>query len=486
MRDGVHLITYPNRLGGATLSALADVLEGPLAGLFRGVHVLPFYVPFDGTDAGFDPVDHTAVDPRLGTWEDIRRLASTHEVMADLIVNHISSASEEFRSYLDEGEAAGSMFLTYAKVFGTGAREEELVAIYRPRPGLPFTTYRLADGTRRLMWTTFTAAQIDLDTSAPGTWEYYDRVLARLAAAGVSLVRLDAAGYGVKEAGTSCFMIPATERFLARLTGTVHEHRCQALVELHAHHSLQRAAARHTDLVYDFCLPALVLHGLHTGDADPLVQWWSVAPANMVTVLDTHDGIGVVDVGSGEQGPGLLAPGQVDGLVEAIHSATGGASRSATGTAASNLDIYQVNTTYFDAVGCDPAAYLLARTLQLFAPGIPQIYYVGLLAGHNDLDLLAATGNGRDVNRHVYDRRELEAALQTPVVRALTGAIRIRNSHPAFGGLPDISHRAPGRLELRHRRGGEEIVLDVDLGDRSLRIRGTGIDAVDSWEQLAR
>ena len=87
--------------------------------------------------------------------------------------------------------------------------------------------------------------------------------------------------------------------------------------------------------------------------------------------------------------------------------------------AASNLDLYQVNTTFFEALGCHDNRYLAARAIQFFTPGVPQVYYVGLLAGRNDMELLARTGNGRDVNRHYYSRDELRAELERPVVRAL-------------------------------------------------------------------
>lgn len=46
-----------------------------------------------------------------------------------------------------------------------------------------------------------------------------------------------------------------------------------------------------------------------------------------------------------------------------------------------NLDIYQINCSYYSALGNDDDSYLLARAVQFFAPGIPQVYYVGLLAG---------------------------------------------------------------------------------------------------------
>ena len=86
MDNGVQLIAYADRFGGS-LAGLREVLDGPLAGLFGGVHILPFFTPFDGADAGFDPVDHTEVDPRLGSWDDVRALAQEYVLMVDLIVN---------------------------------------------------------------------------------------------------------------------------------------------------------------------------------------------------------------------------------------------------------------------------------------------------------------------------------------------------------------------------------------------------------------
>jgi len=146
----MELITYADRLGG-DLSGLRRVLDGPLAGLFGGVHVLPFFRPYDGADAGFDPADHTEVDERLGTWSDISALSATYAIMVDVIVNHVSSSSPQFQDWLAGG--AGSefdgMFLTLGGVFPGGAREDDLLRLYRPRPGLPFTVYTLADGTKR-------------------------------------------------------------------------------------------------------------------------------------------------------------------------------------------------------------------------------------------------------------------------------------------------------------------------------------------------
>ncbi|MDO8147768.1 sucrose phosphorylase [Isoptericola sp. b515] len=472
-QDQVQLIAYADRLGGDLRGLARFLRRDEVAESFGGVHVLPFYTPFDGADAGFDPVDHTAVDPRLGTWDDVRDLSRTHDVMVDLIVNHVSADSAAFRDVVAHGDASpwAPMFLTMSSVFPDGAREEELARIYRPRPGLPFTALRLGD-TLRYVWTTFTPQQIDIDLSSELGQDYLTSILDTVAAAGVRQVRLDAVGYAVKTPGSTCFMTPETFAFIADFAARARERGVDVLVEVHSYYRRQIEIAREVDLVYDFALPPLVLHALYTGDGAALLDWLRERPRNAVTVLDTHDGIGVIDVGPDQtvepgepERPGLLDPAQIDALVEGIHERTGGASAAATGAAASNLDLYQVNSTFYDALGRDDARYLAARALQLFTPGIPQVYYVGLLAGENDVELLQRTGVGRDINRHHYTAEEIDAALDTPVVRRMLALCRFRNTFPAFDG--DVDATLDGTVLSMERRGVEVpdavAVLEVDL-----------------------
>jgi sucrose phosphorylase len=126
------------------------------------------------------------------------------------------------------------------------------------------------------------------------------------------------------------------------------------------------------------------------------------------------------------------------------------------------VDLYQVNCTFYDALGRDDDRYLLARALQFWTPGIPQVYYVGLLAGSNDMALLARTGVGRDVNRHHYSPAEIETDLAKPVVQALRRLIQFRNIHPAFEGTMTSSGSAT-RIVLSWAHAGHEAVLDADL-----------------------
>ena len=468
MKNQPQVIAYVDRFSGGGFRKFQDLLQGPLKGVFGGAHLLPFFYPIDGADAGFDPIDHTRVDPQLGTWDDVRALGEHVEIMADLIVNHISSRSLQFLDYDQRGNESpyAGMFLTYTTVFRQGAREADLLQLYRPRPGLPFTNHQLKHGEQRLLWTTFTGEQIDIDIHHTEGKRYLESILKQFHAVGIRAIRLDAVGYAIKKAGTSCFMIPETFEFIAELTAQAHALGIEVLVEIHSHYLEQIEIAKQVDWVYDFALPPLVLHTLYTRNAHHLKHWFEIRPRNAVTVLDTHDGIGVLDVGADRKGgalPGLLAPEEIDALVETIHQRSHNESHQATGAAANNLDLYQVNCTFYDALGQSDDEYLIARALQLFMPGIPQVYYVGLLAGTNDMNLLRRTGVGRDINRHYYSGEEIQAELRRPIVRSLLDLIRFRTTHTAFAGE---FHLMPGQdheIGLECRNGSERARLDVDL-----------------------
>jgi sucrose phosphorylase len=262
----------------------------------------------------------------------------------------------------------------------------------------------------------------------------------------------------------------------------------EVLVEIHSHYLAQMQIARQVDWVYDFALPPLVLHSLFVRDARALGRWLAVRPRNCITVLDTHDGIGVIDVGPGpEEVAGLLTQSEIDGLVETIHTRSSGQSRMASGAAANNLDSYQVNCTYYDAVGRRDNEYLIARAIQFFVPGIPQVYYVGLLAGTNDMDLLGRSGVGRDINRHYYTADGVEESLRYPVVQRLIELIRLRNAHPAFAGQAYVELPNNQRLVIAWENGDHWAKLEVDFKRLAALVTHSKISSdeelsVGSWD----
>jgi sucrose phosphorylase len=476
MKNKVQLITYADRLGGGTIAELHQLLKGPLAGLFGGLHILPFYYPINGADAGFDPIDHRQIDPCLGNWADLKALGKDVDLMADLIVNHVSSASTQFMDYSEKGEASiyNGMFLTMDSIFPKGATEADLLAIYRPRPGLPFSYVTLKNGRKRLLWTTFTNQQIDINVNDLQGQAYLQSVLQTLRENNIRMVRLDAVGYAVKKAGSSCFMIPETFTFIEALAQQARMQGMEVLVEIHSYFRRQIEIAHQVDRVYDFALPPLVLHAIFNRTARYLKQWLAISPRNAITVLDTHDGIGVTDIAADptdpQAHPGLIPPKELDALVERIHMNSNGQSRQATGAAASNLDLYQVNCTFYDALGRNDHDYLLARAIQIFVPGVPQVYYVGLLAGENDMALLAKSGVGRDINRHYYTPEEIDQTLQRPVVQTLLELIRFRNRHPAFDGTFSVPETGESDITLRWDNGDAWAILNVNFASGSYQI----------------
>lgn len=476
MKNKVQLISYADRLGNDGLVGLRHRLQNEFKDLFGGVHILPFYNPIDGADAGFDPVDHLSVDERIGTWDSIQEITNTVEVVADLVVNHISADSQQFLDFLEQGDRSeyAGMFLTVDYLFPGGVDDSQMEKVYRPHPSLPIESRTLSDGSKRQFWSTFSAQQIDLDVNHPKAQEYLRKILNKLASTGVSLVRLDAVGFSVKKPGTSCFLIPETYEFISMITTWANKLGMEVLAETHTHHENQTKVASHVNWVYDFCLPPLVLHSFYRSTAIELKEWFSVCPQNMMTVLDTHDGIGVLDVGpdpANTDVPGILTTEQIEEVIAGIHRSSNGVSEYASSDQLGNLDLTQINCTYFSALGSNENDYLLARLIQFFAPGIPQIYYVGLLAGVNDEGLVARTKVGRDINRHYYSTEEIINELESEVVQALFRLIRFRNNHPAFSGEFILLSSADHILHMRRELDEHWAELELDFQQRSFNVQ---------------
>ena len=467
---GASILVYAERLGGS-LEHIEKLLSSQLAD-FSGVHVLPFFRPYDGDDAGFDPIDHTIVDPRLGTWEDFQRIAATHELTADLIINHASNLSPEFLDWQEKGETSeyAGMFLTFDTVFPEGGTEETITSFYRPRPGLPFTAYNVA-GKRRLVWTSFMPSQVDIDVRHPAGEAYIDRVLDALQSGGIKVVRLDAVGYAIKTPGTDSFMTLETLEYVAELTEKIRARGMRVLVEVHAHYTQQLEIAPLVDLIYDFQTAPLLLHSLFTSNVDALARWFELRPANCLNVLDTHDGYGVIDAGPIGGRDGLISQADMAHIFEVAAKNTGGHSAKAS-VVPQWFDLpHQINAT-LPAIIADDSAYVLARAVQFLLPGEPQVYYVGLLNGMDDKALFAETGNGRDVNRHNYTPEEIQNSLSSDVTKAILGLARLRK-HEVFGGSFEFKQLSSNSMSLNWTNENYALTLEFSFtgGKSSFELR---------------
>jgi sucrose phosphorylase len=457
-----QLLTYPDSLGG-DLRALGALLDGPLAGLFRGVHVLP---PFPSSgDRGFAPLTYEAIDPRFGTWADIERIGANHDVMLDVMINHISRQSTEFRDFQRLGRRSryADLFITLDKVWPNGDPPASDVArIFLRKPDTPFSSVTIEDsGVVEQIWTSFGSAdwseQIDLDVTSRATRDLVSGWLQFFASHGVRMVRLDAVGYVIKKPGTSCFMIePEIYEFLDWITTVADACGLAVLPEVHDHYQTHERLVANGFWTYDFVLPGLVLDAFESGSARRLAAHLSRSPHRQFTTLDCHDGIPVrPDLDD------VLEPAEMLELAERIQGRGGNVNRMLS-DAHAGVDIHQLNSTYYSALDCDDDRYVAARAIQLFAKGVPQIYYVGLLAGANDSAAVERTGDGRAINRHDYTVEEVHEALRRPVVGRVQELVRLRNTHPAFDGALDVAVDG-GSLRLTWRNEEATCSLHVDL-----------------------
>ena len=469
-----QLLTYPNSLDGG-LSQLADLLDGPLSGLFRGVHILP---PFPSSgDRGFAPLTYHEIDPRFGTWADIRRMGERHDVLLDLMINHISRRSPEFQDFERQGRRSpyADLFITVDKVWpGGDPPRADIDLIFLRKPDSPFTTITIREsGEQEQVWTSFGSAdwseQVDLDINAHATREMITTWLRSLASNGVRIVRLDAVGYVIKKPGTSCFMVePDIYDFLDWVTDEAAACGLTVLPEVHDTYATHRRLSEHGMWTYDFVLPGLILHALETADVERLADHLAGMPDRVFTTLDCHDGIPVrPDL------DGILAPAEMLALAELVEQRGGNVNRILSPTHAEAVDVHQLNATYYSALDCDDDRFVAARAIQLFARGVPQIYYAGLLAGENDHAAVKRTGDGREVNRHDYSGVEISQALERPVVRRVIELIRLRNTHPAFDGELKVTNDGLTSLQLRWTNGDAACALEVDLGSGATAVSAT-------------
>ncbi|MCH3917176.1 MAG: sucrose phosphorylase [Spirochaetia bacterium] len=463
-KNRIILITYADSLGN-NIQDLHRNLNTYFRKAVGGVHILPFF-PSSG-DHGFAPTTYTEVDAQFGDWKDVEELSADYLLMADYMINHISAKSRYFMDFIQKGDASpyNDLFIDFDHIWGKTPTSAQIAKIYKRKPKAPYRQVTLQDGSSRNVWCTFSDEQIDLNLETETGKEFLKENLIRLASHGVRIMRLDAFAYAIKKADTSCFFIePEIWQLLEMCRQIVLPYGATIMPEVHEHYSMQLKIAQKGYAVYDFALPMLLLHAIYFGQAANLYHWFSICPRNQYTTLDTHDGIGVVDV------YGLLSDEEIEATKNHLFSYGANVKRVYNTEAYNNLDIYQINCTYYSALGNDDQSYLLARAVQFFAPGTPQVYYVGMLAGKNDLRLLEETKEGRNINRHAYSNEEVADQVHCPVVQKLISLMELRNEHPAFDGEFSQEIISPSQLKLMWKNGNDCISLTADFKNLTYEI----------------
>lgn len=467
-RDAI-LITYGDQLSAAEEVPLAAqhrfLKDHGLTEQLSAVHILPCF-PYSSDD-GFSVIDYRQVDPALGDWQDVSRLGEDFDLMFDLVINHCSQQSEWFQKYLAGEEP-------YTRYFIEVDPAIDLSGVTRPR-SLPLLTRQETSRGERYVWTTFSPDQIDLNFAEPAMLLEMLDVLLLYVAQGARIIRLDAIAYLWKEIGTNCIHLDQTHEVVKLMRDLLDAVAPGTLIMTetnvpHEENVSYFGQGDEAQMVYQFPLAPLLLDAFLSQDAEPLRDWLSNldAPPPGTTYFNftaSHDGIGV------RPAEGLLPEERVSAMVEAVRR-RGGRVNTRRNSDGSDSP-YELNITYFDALGFEPSAtdstapgevsmaelhvrrFLASQAIMLSLQGIPGIYFHSLVGTPNDFAGMERTGHNRSINRRKYQRPELEAILsdaatsQAQVFAGYRRMLAVRRRQPAFH--PDASQQV---LDV----GGEQVL----------------------------
>lgn len=412
----VVLITYADQFHQCNennLTTLRGFYQRWLGDVFSHIHLLPFY-PWSSDD-GFSVVDYHQVAPSSGSWQDISQLNQITKLMFDFVCNHISAQSEWFQGYLSGNKKYQDFFISVDP-------KTDLSAVTRPRALPLLTPFTLAEGAQQYIWTTFSADQIDLNFANPQVLLAMVDVLIHYLQQGADYVRLDAVGYMWKTIGTSCIHLEKTHLLVKLFRALVDEIApgTVLITETNVPHNDNVAYLGNghdeAQMVYQFPLPPLVLHAIHSGSAQVLSRWANTLSESdnpdttWFNFLASHDGIGLNPL------RGILPEEEILQLVD--HLEQEGALVSWKYNPDGTRSPYEINVTYMDALSqrnsSDEqrlARFILAHAILLTFPGVPAIYVQSILGSRNNYSGVEPLGYNRAINRQKYVLEEIETQL---------------------------------------------------------------------------
>ncbi len=450
----VILITYGDQFQEAdqrNLQSLSNILNNHLSGYINRVHILPFY-PYSSDD-GFSVIDYRQVDPQIGTWDDIAKIANKFQLMFDAVINHISRKSAWFQAFR-RGK------LPFKDYFITIDPAVDLSAVFRPR-ARPLLSAEETDKGEIYVWTTFSDDQIDLNFANPLVLLEIIDLLLFYVEHGARLIRLDAIGYAWKQVGTSSLNLPqahslvkifrsvmniaAPQVGLITETNVPHEENIKYFGEPFAENdpSDQPQDGDEAQMVYQFSLAPLILHSFYSSDVSVLTNWvhtLSIPFHNTAffNFIASHDGIGVTPA------KGLLTEAEIDALVETTKLHSGEASYKTNSDGSKS--VYELNITLYDALNdpqnpnseFDVKRFLASQAIMLSLAGVPGIYIHSLFGSRNCYSCVEDTGRTRSINREKFSVSELlenlddDKNIHSLVFSGYKQLLSIRRSHPAF------------------------------------------------------
>jgi len=440
--NDVMLITYGDSIKGPDkhpLDHLYNFLKSNLQDSVSWVHVLPFF-PYSSDD-GFAVIDYLKVNDSLGDWSDIERLSESYKVMADLVVNHISSRSQWFEEFKARKFPGKDYFIEVNDEF-------DISQVVRPRTSpLLKTVQTLTD--QKNVWCTFSPDQVDLNFRNPDVLIEMIKIIVHYLDHHIKIFRLDAVAFLWKKSGSSCIHLQETHEII-KLFRTLIEYKTSDAIIITETNVPNRenltyfGNSNEAHLIYNFSLPPLLIYTLITGDCHHLKTWlMSMPPARMGTTylnfIASHDGIGLRPV------EGLLNEDELNTLVSTMSSFGGRISSRDTDTGKHKP--YEINISLYDALqgnvkhGADKwqfQRFICAHAIMIALEGVPAFYIHSFLSTENDYKKLDNTNQNRAINRHVWQADKLKQCLSDPnshhykTLHEIKRLLAIRKQQPAF------------------------------------------------------
>ena len=326
--------------------------------------------------------------------------------------------------------------------------------------------------------------QMDVNAASPLVWEFYEETLKKLSGYGCTILRLDAFAYLHKQVGESNFFnIPGTWEYLERIKKIAQQNNLMLLPEIHAEYGLHLhdEVANEGYYIYDFFLPGLTIHTIESQTSSALIRWAKEIIAKgykTVNMLGCHDGIPVLDLKgkevNGVYNKGLLEDAEIESIMNTIME-RGGRVKNLYDPSGNKISYYQINATFFSALGENEQKLLLARAIQMFMPGIPQIWYLDIFAGKNNYEAADNGGSAghKEINRTALSMNDIEEGLKTEIVKKQLEIIRLRNTSDAFSGEVEINDFADDILDIKWTNGTSIAHLIANLNSKGFTIKHT-------------
>ena len=332
--------------------------------------------------------------------------------------------------------------------------------------------------------------QMDVNAASPLVWDFYEETLKKLNGYGCNILRLDAFAYLHKQVGESNFFNkPGTWEYLERIKKIAEHNNLMLLPEIHAEYGLHLhdEVANEGYYIYDFFLPGLTIHTIENKTSKALLSWAKEIIAKgykTVNMLGCHDGIPVLDLKgkevNGVYNKGLLEDAEIESIMNKIME-RGGRVKNLYDPSGNKISYYQINATFFSALGEDEQKLLLARAIQMFMPGIPQVWYLDIFAGKNNYEAADNGGSAghKEINRTSLTMKDIAQGLKTEVVKKQLEIMHLRNTSNAFSGHVVINDAVDAIIDVKWVNGTIVAHLKANLETNGFTIDHT-VDGITS------